>query len=86
MADFTKPPENLVADFTKPPENLVVMGRISGAFGIKGWVKLQPFTETPESLLAYPVWWIEGETGWTRAKGRGGGSARAGSRGPDRGM
>jgi 16S rRNA processing protein RimM len=40
------------------------MARISGAFGIKGWVKLQPFTAAPESLLAYPVWWIEGETGW----------------------
>jgi len=44
------------------------MGRISGAFGIKGWVKLQPFTETPESLLTYPVWWIEGETGWAERK------------------
>jgi 16S rRNA processing protein RimM len=40
------------------------MGRISGAFGIKGWVKVQPFTEAPQSLLAYPVWWVEGETGW----------------------
>ena len=44
------------------------MGRISGAFGIKGWVKLQPFTETPESLLEYPVWWIEAASGWEPRK------------------
>lgn len=64
VAVDTKPPEKLVAVDTRPPDKLVAMARISGAFGIKGWVKLQPFTEAPESLLAYPVWWIEGEAGW----------------------
>ena len=64
MAEVTKPPEDLVTDVTKPPEDLVVMARVSGAFGIKGWVKLEPFTETPESLLAYPRWWIETDGGW----------------------
>src|SRR5215208_5961820 len=51
---------------SNPPENLIVMGYISGAFGIKGWVKLQPFTEEPDSLLDYPEWWLEGEGGWKR--------------------
>lgn len=40
------------------------MGRVSGAFGVKGWVKVQPFTATPESLAAYREWWIEGSDGW----------------------
>lgn len=57
----------MAADST-PPADLVVMGYISGAFGIKGWVKLQPLTETPESLLAYPEWWIEGERGWEQRR------------------
>ena len=57
-----------MAAATKPPEDLVVMGYISGAFGIKGWVKLQPFTEEPDSLLDYPEWWIEGEDGWKRCR------------------
>ncbi len=39
------------------------MGHITGPFGVKGWVKLQPLTE-PKSLVDYPVWWIGGETGW----------------------
>ena len=41
------------------------MGYITGAFGVKGFVKVQPLTQTPESLLDYPVWWIEdGRGGW----------------------
>ena len=40
------------------------MGRISAPFGIKGWVRVQPFTATPESLLAYPVWWICEQGRW----------------------
>ena len=42
------------------------MGYVTGAFGIKGWVKVQPLTETPENLLDYPSWWIGGDDGWTR--------------------
>ena len=44
------------------------MGRITGAFGIRGWVKIQPFTETPESLTAYGEWWVEGDGGWHARK------------------
>ena len=40
------------------------MGRITGPFGIKGWVKLDPLTAAPENLLAYPVWWIGNEASW----------------------
>jgi 16S rRNA processing protein RimM len=51
-----------------PPEDLVVMGRIVGAFGIKGWVKIQPFTATPDSLLAYPKWWIGNDPVWQEVR------------------
>jgi len=43
----------------------VVMARVLGPFGVKGWVKIQPFTEEPDSLAEYPVWWLRvGDTGW----------------------
>jgi 16S rRNA processing protein RimM len=42
------------------------MGRITGAFGVKGWVKVQPYTATPAGLLGYRSWWVEHEGGWTR--------------------
>jgi 16S rRNA processing protein RimM len=40
------------------------MGRITVPFGIKGWVKIHPYTETPDSLLAYPKWWIGNDPDW----------------------
>jgi 16S rRNA processing protein RimM len=44
------------------------MGRVSGPFGIKGWVKLQPFTEAPENLLTYPTWWVGAEGRWLESR------------------
>ena len=40
------------------------MGRITVPFGVKGWLKIHPFTETPESLLAYSSWWVGAEGSW----------------------
>jgi len=47
---------------------MVVMGRIAGAFGIKGWVKVQPFTQSIDGLLAYPAWWLSEDAGWRENK------------------
>jgi len=41
------------------------MGRISAPFGVRGWVRVRPDTETPQSLLAYKSWWVESATGWS---------------------
>jgi 16S rRNA processing protein RimM len=40
------------------------MGRITAPFGIKGWIKLQTYTQAPENLLAYPTWWVGSEGDW----------------------
>lgn len=40
------------------------MGRIVAPFGVQGWVKVEPYTETAAGLLAYPVWWIEDGVAW----------------------
>lgn len=40
------------------------MARIGAPFGIKGWVKLQLFTEYADSLDEFPVWFLQGPQGW----------------------
>jgi len=40
---------------------MVVMGRVAGAHGILGWVKLKTYTEFADSLADYPVWWLGDE-------------------------
>lgn len=40
------------------PEDLVELGRITGAYGIKGWVKVQPHTSGSSALLQAREWWL----------------------------
>jgi 16S rRNA processing protein RimM len=56
---------------TSPIEagSMVIMGRVAAAHGIRGWVKIQPFTEYLDSLLDYQRWWIGPEHGpWREVK------------------
>lgn len=40
----------------QPPGDWVVMGRIAVPFGVKGWIKVQPFSEDPTALMDYGNW------------------------------
>ena len=42
---------------------MVIMGRVAAAHGIRGWVKIQPYTEHLDSLLDYRTWWLGHEHG-----------------------
>lgn len=46
------------------PAEMVVMARIAVPFGIKGWVKLQVFTEYADSLDAFDSWYLSTPAGW----------------------
>lgn len=46
------------------PDRLVVMGRIVAPYGIKGWIKVQPFTQHQRGLLDYPVWQVGQDDAW----------------------
>jgi 16S rRNA processing protein RimM len=37
------------------------MGRVAGAFGVQGWIKVQPWTETVANLAGYRHWWLGSE-------------------------
>ena len=34
------------------------MGRVVSAFGVRGWLKIRPFTEKPGGLLEHKTWWF----------------------------
>ena len=40
------------------------MARIAAPFGIKGWLKLQTFTEYSDSLDAFETWFLSSPGGW----------------------
>ncbi len=43
-------------DVTPPTTELVTLGRIAGAYGIKGWVKVVSATRPIDSILDYDEW------------------------------
>lgn len=40
------------------------MGRIVGAHGLNGWVKVKPFTEEASGLATFDSWVVAGKLGW----------------------
>ena len=44
------------------------MGRISAPFGIKGWVRVQPYTRAISGLTNYTSWWLGGPGSWREHK------------------
>jgi 16S rRNA processing protein RimM len=51
-------------------DRIVIVGRIGGAFGVAGWVKVGSYTVPPENLLHYRVWRLlsaRNKDDWTAA-------------------
>jgi len=47
---------------TPMPADAIAVGRIAGAFGIKGWIKVQPFSLDASALFASKTWWLSSDT------------------------
>jgi 16S rRNA processing protein RimM len=52
-----------VTDALRQP---VILGRIVGLFGVKGWVKVHSYTEPRQALLDYRDWLLGREGAWRR--------------------
>ncbi len=53
-------------------EEKVILGRISGVYGVKGWVKVFSYTDPMEAIVDYSPWFIRAEnrkrSDWTKVK------------------
>lgn len=43
----------------KIPEDLVLVGYVSGAWGIQGWVRIRPYSADADALLHAKTWWLD---------------------------
>ena len=50
----------------------IVLGRITGVYGVKGWIKIFSYTDPMESIVDYSPWYIRPENKkkapWTKVK------------------
>jgi len=42
------------------------MGRVRGPYGVKGWIKVEPYTERVEALGQFGEWWLGRDSRWQR--------------------
>ncbi|MCP1726330.1 16S rRNA processing protein RimM [Natronospira proteinivora] len=47
-----------------PDTEMVVMGRVSGLFGVRGWVKIYSHARPRESIVDFQRWFLRGPGGW----------------------
>lgn len=45
---------------TPDQQQMVVLGRVNGAHGVKGWNKLESFTAEPDDIGKFKTWFIRG--------------------------
>ncbi|HJV51997.1 MAG TPA: ribosome maturation factor RimM [Noviherbaspirillum sp.] len=41
------------------PGDLVLVGYVSGAYGIQGWVRIKPYSADADALLHAKTWWLD---------------------------
>ncbi len=45
-----------------------VLGRVSGLFGVRGWIKVYSHTSPKENILSHPFWYLYREGEWQEYK------------------
>ena len=60
----------MTPDAALPPraERVVVLGKIAGAFGVHGWVKIQSYTDPLDNIFEYPELLIGSAGRWTKVE------------------
>lgn len=41
------------------PNDLVLVGYISGAYGVNGWIRVKPYSPDADALLHARTWWLD---------------------------
>jgi 16S rRNA processing protein RimM len=57
------PPSFPSEDATDFPADAVEVGRVLGAWGVKGWFKVQPFADDPQALFSSKRWYLRPSDG-----------------------
>ena len=52
------------ASGARPSDTSVTVGRITGLFGVRGWVKVYSYTRPPEAILEYSPWLVQRHGAW----------------------
>ncbi len=49
---------------TSTKDSFIVVGKISGIYGVRGWLRVYSHTEPRENILIYKTWYLEQRGSW----------------------
>ncbi|WP_126455778.1 ribosome maturation factor RimM [Sulfuriflexus mobilis] len=49
---------------SKVAQNMIVVGKISGLYGVRGWCKVFSHTEPRDNILKYSPWYLRKDNAW----------------------
>ncbi len=47
----------------------IIMGRIAGPYGVKGWLRVVSYTRQPDKLIEYTPWYLRRDNTWLIQRG-----------------
>lgn len=47
-------------------ERYIIVGKMGSTYGIHGWLKITSFTQSIETILEYPHWYLSSQNGWQK--------------------
>ncbi len=50
------------------PDERIIVGRVVGLYGVRGWVRVRSYTEPPENILNYSPWELSREGRWEQVE------------------
>ena len=53
-----------MVDTPRSDDEMILLGKVSGVFGVKGWVKIHSDTEPRENILTYSPWYLQRQGRW----------------------
>lgn len=56
--------ETTSSDLPAAEDRIVTLGKIVGAFGVKGWIKVHSYTDPLANILDYEVWQLKRGADW----------------------
>lgn len=54
----------VVASNATAPADRVMLGHVTGVYGLKGWVKVHSDTNPRDNIVTYKSWWLEQGGNW----------------------
>jgi len=51
-------------DATQNDQKLIILGRVTGLYGVKGWIKVFSDTDPREGITKYSRWLLKRQHGW----------------------